>query len=228
MKRTITLSLVFLVVLLASCASVEIQETFTDFEKVEVVYDFTVDISQGEEFSVVLNVPDNLVELLEVGKEGDTLKIGLKEGGQGILGRKQVEITMPELTGLKLIGSSDGSITGFKSAQTLDVSLSGNSSLKGDIEAGDVSFAASGDSNATLSGSGQNLTVEALGNSTVDLAQFSVGDAYISAGGNSNVTVDASGRLDADASGASHVYYLGEPTLGEIDISDNSSSVEPK
>jgi hypothetical protein len=228
MKRTITLILVFLVVLLASCTSVEIQETFTDFDKVDVGPDFTVNISQGEEYSVVLNVPDNLVEFLEVGKEGNTLKIGLKEGGQGILGRKQVEINMPELTGLNLSGSSDGTITGFKSTKAFEMGLFGESSLKGDIEAGDASFAAFGNSNlTTLSGSGQNVTVVAEGNSTVDLSKFSSTDANVSAGGNSEVTVNASGRLDAQADGDSNVYYLGSPTLGTINTS-GSSEVRPK
>ena len=95
------------------------------------------------------------------------------------------------------------------------------------VEAGDASFTAAGDSNATLSGSGQNVTVVAEGGSIVDLSKFSSMDANFSAGGSSDVTVNASGRLDADASGASHVYYLGDPTLGEIDTS-GGSSVEPK
>jgi hypothetical protein len=39
--------------------------------------------------------------------------------------------------------------------------------------------------------------------------------------------VNASGRLDVDASSGSKVYYLGDPTLGEIDTS-SGSIVEPK
>jgi hypothetical protein len=71
------------------------------------------------------------------------------------------------------------------------------------------------------------VTVVAEGGSTVDLSKFSSTDANVSAGGSSDVTVNVSGRLDADASGASHVYYLGDPTMGEIDTS-GGSSVEPK
>jgi hypothetical protein len=48
------------------------------------------------------------------------------------------------------------------------MSLSGDSSLEGEVEAGDTSFNVSGASRATLTGSGQNLTVAAAdGNSTV-------------------------------------------------------------
>ena len=48
---------------------------------------------------------------------------------------------------------------------------------------------------------------------------MSVQDAAVNAGGASTVTVNLSGRLDADASGASNVYYLGTPTLGTLETS---------
>jgi hypothetical protein len=228
MKTTISLILIVLVALLAACSPASvIEKDYTGFDKVALGNAFTVDISQGESFSVVLNVGDNLVEYLEVSMEGDTLKIGLKEGGDIIRGRKNAEITMPELTSLSLSGSSDGTITGFKSTQVLEVSLSGDSSLQGEVEAGDTSFNVSGGSRATLSGSGQNLTVAAGGGSTVDLSKFSTSDANVSAGGDSEVTVNTSGKLDAQADGNSTVYYLGNPTLGTIN-STGSSEVRPK
>jgi hypothetical protein len=51
----------------------------------------------------------------------------------------------------------------------------------------------------------------------VDLSAFSVVDANVEASGASQVTVNVSGRLDVDASNASHVTYLGSPTLGKMD-----------
>jgi hypothetical protein len=78
-----------------------------------------------------------------------------------------------------------------------------------------------------LSGSAGDVVVDASGASTIDLANFPVADARVDASGASKVTVDASGTLDADASGASHVYYLGSPRLGRIDTS-GASSVKPK
>ena len=158
-------------------------------------------------------------------KEGNTLKIGLKdEGGDQRIqaGTREAEITMPELTGLDLSGSSDGTISGFKSTVALDVGLHGASSLQGDVEAGDASFDARGASKATLSGSGQNVTVVADGGSTVDLSKFSAVDANVNADGDSEVTVNARGTLDAVADGNSTVYYLGSPTLGTIEESGSS------
>lgn len=238
MKRTITLVLVVLVALLAGCTLVSIsgsgnivtqEETITGFAKVDVSYAFKVDISQGDAFSVVIRIDDNLVQYLEVVKRGSTLNIGLKSGRSYNIRNAtlQAEVTMPELTGLELSGASHVTITGFKSAKGFDVDVSGASSLRGDIEAGDARFDVSGASQVNLSGSAEDVVIDTSGASQVELSAFPVADANVEASGASKATVKPSGRLDADASGASHVYYLGSPTLGKIDTS-GASSVERK
>ena len=117
------------VALLAGCASfglgnvVTREEAFSNFDRVEVGNAFKVDITQSGTYSVVVRVDSSLEQRLEVVKEGNTLKIGLKDEGGGVkiqAGTKEVEITMPELTGLNLNGSSDGTINGFKSTVALE------------------------------------------------------------------------------------------------------------
>jgi hypothetical protein len=165
------------------------------------------------------------VEYLEVVKQGNTLKIGL-EPGRVFSVRKatlEAEVTMPELAALQMSGASHVTITGFTSTKAFDVNLSGASDLSGDIEAGDATFDASGASRVTLNGSARNATVEGSGASQIDLSDFAVADAKVKLSGASTATVNPSGTLDVDASGASDVYYLGSPTLGNIDTSGASS-----
>ena len=205
------------------------EEPITGFDKVDISYSFEVNISQGESFSVIIHVDDNLVEHLEVVKQGGTLKIGLKPNSPDIRSATlQVEVTMPELTGLDMSGSSHATITGFKSAQALVVEAYGASHLQGDIEADTVSFNIGGSSEVILTGSAQNVIIEdASGSSVVNLIDFPVVDANVKADGKSQVTVNVSGRLDVDASSASNVYYLGDPTLGTINTT-GKSEVRPK
>jgi len=127
-----------------------------------------------------------------------------------------------------LTGASQVTITGFKSTSALNVDMSAASGLRGDIEAGDARLDVSDASQVTLRGSAGDLTVDdASGASTVDLGDFTVANANVGARDASEVTVNASGTLDVDASGASHVYYVGSPTLGTVDTS-GESSVEQK
>jgi hypothetical protein len=55
------------------------EETITGFDRLDVSQGFQVDVRQGDTFSVVIRVDDNLVEHLDVVKEGSTLKIGLEQ-----------------------------------------------------------------------------------------------------------------------------------------------------
>jgi hypothetical protein len=203
------------------------EEPISGFDKVDISQSFEVDISQGENFSVIIRVDDNLVEHLQVVKQDNTLKIGLKPNRNYTASNVtlEAEVTMPELTGLDLSGASQATISGFKSTNDLSVDLSGSSSLVGDIEAAKTNFDLSGSSDANLSGSGQETTIDVSGGSQIDLSNFLVADVTVNASGGSTATVNPSGKLNADASGASQIHYLGDPILGEID-SSGASSVE--
>jgi hypothetical protein len=55
------------------------------------------------------------------------------------------------------------------------------------------------------------------------LEDFPVFDAEIELSGASEAQVVLNGTLDADASGASRLYFGGNPTMGRIDLSGASS-----
>lgn len=215
----------------------------TDFEQVEVHNAFQVTVRQGDAFRVVLEVDEAAVDHLQVEKQGNTLRIGL-ERGVSMMGSVTLrgEVTLPTLTGVSASGASEVAFTGFQSTEELEIEASGASSLQGEIDAGTtrmaasgaseitlrgslqaVAIEASGASRVTLSGSGQNGTIQASGGSEVDLAEFTLEDAEVTASGASDVTVQPSGTLDVEASGGSNVYYLGEPTMGQMQTSGGSS-----
>lgn len=234
MLKLRVLALCLVVALMAGCAVISIEgsgnvvsqtEEFTGFGKVSVSHTFEVEIRQAESFSVVVRVDDNIVEHLQVVKRGSTLEIGLKPGNSYDISdaTMEAEVAMPELTGLELSGSSKATITGFGSSKDLAIDLSGSSSLRGDIEAGNVRIDASGSSSLLLTGSGRHLRVNASGSSEIELADFVVDDADIEASGGSDVSVDAGGTLTVDASGGSRVTYLGNPTLGSVEMSGGAS-----
>jgi hypothetical protein len=197
----------------------------TNFDRVAASQSFKVDIQQGESFSVVLRIDDNLEKYLEVVKQDSTLKIGLDPDWTYDIQDATMEasVTMPELSGVSVSGVGRGMVTGFRSTQALDVNVSGASSLSGDIEAGDVHFNISGSSQVILTGSAEDVSVDASGSSEVDLTEFPTVDADVQLSGASRVIVRASGQLDAEASGGSWVYYLGDPMLGKTHTSGGGS-----
>lgn len=234
MYRIKALIPIFVALILIGCSQIAItgsgnlvtqEEAISGFDKVDVSQSFNVDITQGENFSVLIRVDDNLIEYLDIRKQGSTLRIGLKPSRNYIINNATLaaEVTMPELVGLDASGSSDVDVSGFDSTESLTVDLSGASTLRGDIQAGDASFDISGSSSVELTGSAEGIQVSASGSSEADLSEFPASNARVDASGASTVTVNLSGRLDADASGSSDIYYLGNPTLGNIDTSGSSS-----
>ncbi len=198
------------------------QMPITGFDKVAVSDAFHVDIRQSDSFRVVIRVNEDLIQHLQATKEGNTLKIGLKGGYSISAATLQAEVSMPDLAGLEVSNASHVTVSGFKSTKSLNVAVSGASYLTGDIKTGDSRFDIADASQVTLKGSGQDVTIDARGASQVNLADFSVVNATIKASGASQVTVNLSGKLNANASGASEVYYLGSPTLGTIDATGAS------
>lgn len=197
--------------------------TLDNFDQVQVSNAFKADIRQGNSYSVVITVDDNLEQYLQVDKQGDRLRIGLKPGVSIPRGRLEAKVTMPELVGVDGSGAASVTISGFESGRALNAQVSGASSLRGDIMAGDLTADVSGASTLVLEGSGDNGNLDASGASTIDLSSFPLKDANVMASGASRVTVDARGRLNADASGASTIEYLDNPELGNIKTSGASN-----
>jgi len=219
---------------------------FIDFTRVDVGHAFEVEVAQSGSYSVSITADDNLFDYIQVSKAGATLKIGLQSGYSYQSVTLRAEITMPDLHGLDLNGATRGTVSGFSSTDKLDIEVSGASSLDmvdmsagdikieisgasrvtGDITAGDAEFDVSGASAVELEGSASDILVEASGASHVKLAGFTVNDADVKLSGASRATVNMDGRLDADLSGASNLSYIGEPTLGGINISGGSTISE--
>ncbi|MFC2004441.1 head GIN domain-containing protein, partial [Chloroflexota bacterium] len=224
------------------------EKEFADFTYVEIEGIFEVKIDQSDSFSTTVSADNNLSDYVTVSKEGDTLRICLSprhtftDFTLPIRTLKAV-ITMPELYGLNLSGASKGTITGFKSTHDFSLGVSGASSLNmKDMEVGhavfdvsgaskvsgtmnckDARFEVSGASKVELEGSADNIVLYVSGASRADLVDFPLEDADVNLSGASEATIHAKGRLDAILTAASRLYFLGNPTMGDIHVSGAST-----
>lgn len=199
------------------------QYTFSDFNKVEVSSAFEFEITQSDSYSVSVTADDNVIEKVEVVKEGNTLKIGLKTIPALGPVTLRATVTMPQLRGLAVSGACRGTISDFSSAQNLDLDVSGASKVTGDITAGDADIRVSGAGTVQLEGSANNMVANVSGASRFNLGGFIVNNADVTLSGASTGTVNLSGKLDADLSGASRLSYIGEPAMGTINTSGAST-----
>ncbi len=130
---------------------------------------------------------------------------------------------MPQLNGLTVSGASRGDVYDFSSAEDVDITVSGASRVNGDMTAGNIEFDISGASRIQLEGSANDMVAAVSGASRLNLGSFTVNNANVGFSGASSGTVNLDGRLDADLSGASRLWYIGEPTTTDINTSGAST-----
>ena len=183
------------------------EQLFSDFTSVDARSGFLVEISKSNEYSILVTTDDNVMEFIEITKSGDTLNIGVKWGSSIISTTMKVKITMPELDSLELSGGSQGKLEEFIFTNSFSIDLSGGSSLVGLGEAND-------------------FTINASGGSILDFSDFSANDVNVELSGGSQATINIDGTLDADLSGGSHLSYIGDPTLNNIETTSGSTIIK--
>ncbi len=224
---------------LVGSGNLETEEyAFTDFTEVEIDSAFNFEIKQSSSYSINVTTDDNIIDHVQVSQDGQTLKISLGRVlrigsvtfkiGLGIfpyLGSitSRASVTMPQLRGLTASGASHGTVSDFNSTEDLAITVSGASRVTGDITAGNVEFDISGASTIQLEGSANDMVASVSGASHFNLDDFIVNNADVNFSGASSGTVNLNGRLDANLSGASRLWYIGEPTMGDINTSGAST-----
>jgi hypothetical protein len=220
---------------------------FADFTYIEVSSGFDVDIIQSDSYSVTITANENLFDYFEIRQDEETLYIRLKRANYNYINtRLEATITLPELRSLELEGASRGRISGFSSTNPLRLESKGASFLEieavkagdtefyisdashitGSIETANCSFELEEDSIIELTGSGNDAVIIGTDARSVRLTEFPIINAEIRLAGVDNATITLSGRLDVRLSGASTLYYSGNPTLGNINVSDNSKMIK--
>lgn len=168
------------------------------FEEIEASGAVNVEVSVQKDFSVTVEADDNLLQYIKTEMSGDTLKI-YSESSISPKTKINVKVSMPEINAVDVSGASTAVVSNVKSDS--------------------IKLEASGASKIKIDGEANSLDADASGASGINAEGLKVETADIEASGASNTTVWANGELKADASGASSIYYTGEPK----NLSQNSS-----
>lgn len=176
------------------------------FTKIQTGGAINVEVSAQKDFSVVVEGDDNLLQFIKTETSGDTLKI-YTEDKINPKSRIIVKISMPAIDEAEVSGASNAVISNVQSE-----------SLK---------LEASGASKITVDGTATNLKSETSGASGIYADSLNVENADVEANGASKTVVSANNELKADASGASSIYYTGEPK-NLVSKSSGASSVKKK
>ncbi len=181
-----------------------------DFTGVSLRGADNVEVRTGA-FSVTAEGDTALLDRLEIRKDGNTLRIGRKDGEWNWGGDKgaKIIVTLPALASADIAGSGDMTVDQAKGDFSGAVAGSGNLTLAS-LSGGkaDLSIAGSGDINVGA-GTATKLDISIAGSGNVGAAGLKASGANISIAGSGNVRAQVSGDADISLVGSGDVELTG-------------------
>ncbi len=190
--------------------------SFSGYDSIEVSGDFEISLNfSNSEESITLEANNNIMDKVDIFKDGNTLKLNLKSNwnwkGKLIL---RVDIsTKGMINDFKLSGDAVVRVNDPITSNSLSLMLKGDSIFEGEIKANELKLMAKSDSVVTLSGSVDNLDAQLSSDSILKGKELNTENAKLDLSGDSQARVNVSNSLTAAASGDSVLRYGGNPDV---------------
>lgn len=183
-------------------------------------------LSQSDDYALAVSASDP--------KYRDAVKTEVKNGVLNISydGRSfkfssnpklRVYLSFKTLESLEGSGACDFIINGTLKGSSLKIKLSGACDVKGNISFENVDLALSGASTAKVNGTVSNIKISASGASDVKNYDLVTDNCIADISGASDIKITVNKSLNAKASGASSLYYKGNPEKKDARSSGASS-----
>ncbi len=193
-----------------------------DFTGVSTSTSIDIYLSQGNEFKVVVEADDNLLEHIVTVVDDGVLKVRFERGLNVTWSeRKVVHVTMKEVDYIK--ASSAGDVIGQTpiKAENLIIRTSSAGDVKLEVYAKNLDLATSSSGDITLSGEADYLEASTSSAGDIKAFELTVKEADISASSAGDVKITVTERLHARASSAGDVQYRGNPA--KVDARSSSA-----
>jgi hypothetical protein len=203
------------------------------FRSISVSGSGTLRVHRGGQ-RIELTGDSNILPYITTTVAGDELKIGFKPFTSIMHSTKlQFDVTLPELSGLRLAGSGDAYVDAFK-GEAFDGAITGSGGIKAELDyrkialscsgsggfdatvkAGSLDLRCTGSGDAYIKGSSDRVDASISGSGRMGARDFRVGDARVVVSGSGLVEIKVVKTLDAAISGSGGVRYWGSPSVKE-------------
>jgi hypothetical protein len=179
------------------------QRAHKDFKGIEAGGAVEVIVTAQQDYKVEVEADDNIISHVITKVNDGTLEISMDPEFSYSNSTIKIYVSLPQLASLDISGASTAKVT--------------------NVNSDDLSISVSGASNVTIEGSSKTLDGSVSGASSIMAEKLSAEQVTIEASGASKSHVHATSSLSADASGASTIYYSGQPKNIEEETSGASS-----
>jgi Putative auto-transporter adhesin, head GIN domain len=191
------------------------KRSVSGFTKISAGGPFDVVITPGPTYSVQIEADDNLLELINLDKDGKVLKIKLRNGVNVRTRNKiRISISMPELDALSCAGSGHIKVTDLvKNDNRVDLDVAGSGEIDLDVNTPKVSADIAGSGTIKVKGQTKEVDLDIAGSGDYRGQDLLSENVKISIAGSGTAYVHASQQLNVSVAGSGDVYYAGSPTI---------------
>ena len=200
-----------------------------DFTGINLKINADVSVSQGENQEIKVTGNANIIDIIKTAVSNNVWNIELEESCSDYQ-ELSFEITIPDLSSVKISGTGHVSINDFENTGDINLGVLGTGVF-------DV-YALNGTENMTIDieGAGKvtgrkdfsslkSLIINISGTANVHGYSFQTENCTVNVSGTSNCYVNVSEKLDVKISGTANIYYKGHPTVVS-DISGTGNIID--
>ena len=230
MKKNLLLSLAAVLLLCTACVDINLgkggkklkpsdnlvkneykMEPFTELE-LDVVAKVKYVQGEADDYRVVLQAPENYVDLFDIKVDGDELEIGFVKNSLNIEAKNiGIVVYAPTLRKLEIRGvaevRTDSLMTDELKVENEGV---GNLKLMG-LNVKNIDVKGSGVGNITLAGTAERATLNCSGVGNINAEELKAVAVKADVSGVGSVSCYSSERLKGDVSGVGSLRYSGQP-----------------
>lgn len=177
---------------------------FKDFEALVINSNVDVRIEQGDKFEVIVESEDNNFDDIEIVQSNKVLIIKALDNQE-----PNIRIVMPKLVSCEVNGRSDVELSDFKNSETLNLTVSGKSSVTAHIEIEKLVCKLNDKSELNLSGTANHADFDLEGAAELYAGALQINNGKVKASGASNAVLNVEKTLEILSTGASNVENQG-------------------
>jgi hypothetical protein len=200
----------------------ETRKATQDFTRLEVSGSYRVILKQDSSNKITITADDNIIKYIKTKDEDGTLRIynnkSICNGGDMI-----ITIGVKDLESIRGSGATEFTAQGKLICKDMEFHMSGSSHITLELNAANVTYEGSGNSELDLTGQATSCHIDISGSGRVGAYGFVVSDYEIGTSGSSNCEINVLHSLHVSSSGSSEIKYKGNPTDVSNDKSGSSS-----
>ena len=191
----------------------ETRKITEDFTEISAAEGLNVFVTQGDNFKILVEADENVIELIATDISEGKLKIHTLEN----IGRatKNVYVTLPEITVLESSSGADLIGQNEIKSEKLDLEASSGSDIEVEVVAAEIEADASSGADIKISGQTAVLYANASSGADIKARGLMAKRCNADASSGADIAVNVLESLTADASSGADISYTGDPKVSK-------------